>query len=86
MIGLTKAVARELAARNIQVNAVAPGYIETDMTKDLPDDVMQTLIDTIPLRRMGTTEDVASLVSFLASENADYITGQIITVDGGMVM
>ena len=86
VIGLTKSVARELASRNIQVNAVAPGYIETDMTKDLPDDVMQTLIDTIPLRRMGTTEDVASLVSFLASENADYITGQIITVDGGMVM
>ena len=86
VIGLTKSVAKELASRNIQVNAVAPGYIETDMTKHLQDDVRQTLVNAIPLRRIGTPEDVAVLVSFLASKNADYITGQIITVDGGMVM
>ncbi len=86
VIGLTKSVARELAPRNIQVNAVAPGYIETDMTKNLHDDVRQTLVDTIPLGRIGMPADVAALVSFLASENADYMTGQILTVDGGMVM
>ncbi len=86
VIGLTKSVAKELASRNIQVNAVAPGYIETDMTKDLQGDVRQTLVNAIPLGRIGTPEDVAALVSFLASKNADYITGQIITVDGGMVM
>lgn len=86
VIGLTKSVAKELASRNIQVNAVAPGYIETDMTKHLQGDVRQTLVNAIPLGRIGTPEDVAALVSFLASKNADYITGQIITVDGGMVM
>lgn len=86
VIGLTKSVAKELAPRNIQVNAVAPGYIETDMTKDLPDDVRETLVNAIPLGRIGAPDDVAALVSFLVSENADYITGQIITVDGGMVM
>lgn len=86
VIGLTKSVARELAPRNIQVNAVAPGYIETDMTKDLPDDIRQTLVDAIPLGRIGRPEDVAALVSFLASEDADYMTGQILTIDGGMVM
>lgn len=86
VIGLTKSVARELAPRNIQVNAVAPGYIETDMTKDLPDDLRQILVDAIPLGRIGRPEDVAALVSFLASEDADYMTGQILTVDGGMVM
>ena len=86
VIGLTKSAAKELASRNIQVNAVAPGYIETDMTKDLQGDVRQTLVNAIPLGRIGTPEDVAALVSFLASKNADYITGQIITVDGGMVM
>ena len=86
VIGLTKSVAKELASRNVQVNAVAPGYIETDMTKDLPDEAKQTMINSIPLRRIGTPEDVAALVAFLTSENADYITGQTITVDGGMVM
>jgi 3-oxoacyl-[acyl-carrier protein] reductase len=86
VIGLTKSAAKELASRNIQVNAVAPGYIETDMTKDLQGDVRQTLVNAIPLGRIGAPEDVAALVSFLASKNADYITGQIITVDGGMVM
>lgn len=86
VIGLTKSVARELAPRNIQVNAVAPGYIETDMTKDLPDDLRQTLVDAIPLGRIGRPEDVAALVSFLVSEDADYMTGQILTIDGGMVM
>lgn len=86
IIGLTKSVARELATRNVQVNAVAPGYIETDMTKDLSDDVRQAMVAAIPLGRIGNPEDVAALVAFLASENSDYITGQIITVDGGMVM
>ncbi|MFQ5677775.1 MAG: 3-oxoacyl-[acyl-carrier-protein] reductase [bacterium] len=86
LIGLTKSVAKELAPRNIQVNAVAPGYIETDMTKDLSDEVKQSLISTIPLGRIGATDDVAAVVAFLASADSDYITGQVITVDGGMVM
>ncbi len=86
LIGLTKSVAKELASRNVQVNAVAPGYIETDMTKNLPEETKQTMINSIPLGRIGTPEDVAALVAFLTSANADYITGQIIKVDGGMVM
>ncbi|MFQ6115420.1 MAG: 3-oxoacyl-[acyl-carrier-protein] reductase, partial [bacterium] len=86
VIGLTKSVAKELAARNIQVNAVAPGFINTAMTQNLDEEVRKKMIDTIPLRRIGNPEDVAAVVSFLASENADYITGQVINVDGGMVM
>lgn len=86
IIGLTKSVAKELAARNIQVNAVAPGFIDTDMTQKLGEEVRTRLLDEIPLGRIGKPEEVASVVSFLASENADYITGQVIHVDGGMVM
>jgi len=86
VIGLTKSVARELAARNIQVNAIAPGYIATDMTEQLSEEIKTELQNTIPLGRIGEPEDVADLVTFLASERANYITGQTIHVDGGMVM
>jgi 3-oxoacyl-[acyl-carrier protein] reductase len=86
IIGLTKSVARELALRNIQVNAVAPGFIETDMTHNLGEEVRKDLVHAIPLGRIGQPEDVAAVVAFLASANADYITGQVINVDGGMVM
>ena len=86
VIGLTKSVARELAARNIQVNAVAPGFITTDMTAALPEEVKENLSEAIPLGRMGSPEEVAACVAYLASEDADYITGQVINVDGGMVM
>lgn len=86
VIGLTKSVARELASRGITVNAVAPGMIETDMTKVLSDGVREQLIGQIPLGRAGRTEDIAAAVAFLASEEAAYITGQVIAVDGGMTM
>jgi len=86
IIGLTKAVARELASRNITVNAVAPGYIATAMTADLPDSVREELMKSIPLQRMGTSEDVARTVAFLLSEDASYITGQVLNCDGGMWM
>lgn len=86
VIGLTKTVARELASRNITVNAVAPGFIETDMTAVLPDDVRESLKKQIPLERLGKPEDVAELVAFLASDRASYITGQTLHVDGGMFM
>lgn len=86
VIGLTKSVARELASRGITVNAVAPGMIETDMTKVLSDGVREQLISQIPLGRAGRTEDIAAAVAFLASEEAAYITGQVIAVDGGMTM
>lgn len=86
VIGLTKSVARELASRGITVNAVAPGMIETDMTKVLSDSVREQLISQIPLGRAGRTEDIAAAVAFLASEEAAYITGQVIAVDGGMTM
>lgn len=84
IIGLTKSVARELASRNIQVNAIAPGYIETDMTGELADDVQETLKTTIPLGRIGRPEEIAAAATFLASDQSDYITGQVIQVDGGM--
>lgn len=86
MISLTKSAAKELAPRNITVNAVAPGYIETEMTKNLPDNVKQAFINLIPLKRPGQPEDVANVISFLVSPAADYITGQVIHIDGGMVM
>ncbi len=86
IIGLTKAVARELASRNITVNAVAPGYIETDMTGDLTEKNKTAMIGRIPLGRIGTPEDIAGVVAFLASPAADYMTGQVIHVSGGMYM
>lgn len=86
VIGFTKSMARELASRGITVNAVAPGYIQTDMTEKLTDEQKQKLIQTIPMGRMGTPQDVAKVVAFLCSKDADYITGQVISVDGGMAM
>lgn len=86
IIGFTKSLARELASRNILVNAVAPGYIETAMTQGLPDTVKASLLGAIPLGRFGVPEDVAGIVSFLAAPESAYVTGQVITVDGGMVM
>ena len=86
LIGLTKTLAREFAARNIQVNAVAPGFIDTEMTAKLPDDVRQNFIRNIPAGNFGSPENVADAVAFLCSADADYITGQVINVDGGMVM
>lgn len=84
--GFTRAVAREVASRNITVNAVAPGYIVTPMTEVLPEDVKKNLMSMIPLGRLGLPEDVASAVLFLASNMADYITGQVLHVNGGMYM
>ena len=86
VIGLTKCMARELASRGITVNAVAPGFIRTDMTDVLKDNVKEAIIATIPMKTFGETEDVANTVAFLASDAARYITGQIISVDGGMAM
>jgi 3-oxoacyl-[acyl-carrier protein] reductase len=86
LIGLTKAVAKELASRNVLINAVAPGFIDTDMTKQLPESARQTLLEQIPLQRLGSAHDVADAVLFLASDLASYITGQVLVVDGGMVM
>jgi 3-oxoacyl-[acyl-carrier protein] reductase len=86
LIGFTKSVAKELAGRNITVNAIAPGFIKTAMTEKLDPAVQQAYIQAIPLKRAGTPEDVASLCLFLASEEAGYITGQVIRVDGGMLM
>lgn len=86
IVGFTKSLARELASRNITVNAVAPGYIETDMTAGLPEETRKTLISQIPMGRTGTPEDVAAAVKFLASDDAGYITGQVIHVNGGMFM
>ncbi|KOO46639.1 3-oxoacyl-[acyl-carrier-protein] reductase [Priestia koreensis] len=86
VIGLTKTTAKELAARNITVNAIAPGFITTDMTDELPEEVKAEMLKQIPLSRFGEPEDVAKTVVFLASESSRYITGQTIHVDGGMVM
>lgn len=86
VIGLTKACAKELAGRNIRVNAVAPGFIATDMTDVIPEKNKEMMLQSIPLGRMGLAEDVAHAVCFLASEEASYITGQVLKVDGGMVM
>ena len=86
LIGLTKSVARELASRNICVNAVAPGFIRTDMTDKLPEAVQDNAVEQIPLKKMGRPEDVAQAVLFLARDASDYITGQVLCVDGGMAM
>jgi 3-oxoacyl-[acyl-carrier protein] reductase len=85
-IGLTKSVARELASRNIRVNAVAPGYIDTDMTAALPEAAKTKMTELIPLTRLGTAEDVANAVAFLASDGASYVTGEVLRVNGGMYM
>ena len=86
IIGFTKSVAKELASRNIRANAVAPGFIETDMTNVLPENVKEEIHNQIPLKRMGSAKEVAELIYFLGSEKSSYITGQVINVDGGMVM
>lgn len=86
IIGFTRSVAREMASRSITVNAIAPGYIETELTAGLGEQVRAAILEAIPLGRLGTAQDVANLVCFLASDAAAYITGQTLTVDGGMVM
>jgi len=86
LIGFSKSVAREFASRGITCNVVCPGFIETDMTKDLNEDLRKKLLERIPLQRLGQPEDIAGVVTFLCSPAANYITGQILTVDGGMVM
>lgn len=86
VIGFSKSIARELASRNINVNVIAPGYINTDMTKVLPDKVKEEVLKTIPMKKIGEPEEIANLVLFLSSDLSNYITGQVINVDGGMVM
>ncbi|WHX92784.1 3-oxoacyl-[acyl-carrier-protein] reductase [Peribacillus simplex] len=86
VIGLTKTTAKELASRGITVNAIAPGFISTDMTGELPEDVRKAMLDQIPLARFGDPKDIAAVASFLASEASKYMTGQTLHVDGGMVM
>lgn len=86
LIGLTKSVAKEFASRNIRCNAIAPGFIQTAMTDQLKDEVKETYLNAIPLKRFGQVEDIANLALFLASDRATYITGQVIHVDGGLVM
>ena len=86
IIGLTKSIAKEFASRNITVNAIAPGYIETDMTDNLNDKSKMEFIQKIPLKKLGSTQDVSDLVLFLCSKHANYITGQTITIDGGLTI
>lgn len=86
VFGFTKSLAKEVASRNINVNAVAPGFIETDMTDKLNEKQKEALLANIPMKRMGSGEDIARVVAFLCSQDADYMTGQVLTVDGGMVM
>lgn len=86
IIGFTKSLAKEVASRGILVNAIAPGFIETDMTEVLKDEIKDEIAKSIPLKRMGTSKDVANVVKFLVSEESSYITGQVINVDGGMLM
>jgi 3-oxoacyl-[acyl-carrier protein] reductase len=85
VISLTKTTAKELGSRNVRCNAIAPGFIQSKMTDVLPDDVKQRYMDTIPLRRFGTADDIANAVVWLASDGAAYVTGQIISVNGGMI-
>ena len=85
VIGLTKTIAKELGSKGITANVVAPGFVETDMTSSLGEQVLQEASKRIPLKRLGTPEDIAHAVSYLASEGAGYVTGQVLTVDGGMV-
>ena len=86
VIGLTKTIAKELGSRGVNCNAIAPGFIETDMTAVLPENIKEGLLSSIPLGRLGQAEEVAALAAFLCSEQAGYITGQVIHVDGGMAM
>ncbi|MGG1215647.1 3-oxoacyl-[acyl-carrier-protein] reductase [Micromonospora provocatoris] len=86
VIGLTKTTAKELASRNILVNAIAPGFIETEMTEQLPEEIKQGMLTQIPLAKLGQPEDIAKAVAFLASDEANYMTGQTLHIDGGMVM
>ncbi len=86
VIGMTKSLAREVGSRGINVNAIAPGFIETDMTNELGEKAKDAAMSNIPLKRFGNVADVAELAAFLASESASYITGQVISVDGGMSM
>jgi len=86
IIGLTKSVAKEFAARGLRCNAIAPGFIKTAMTDTLPEDIVSGYSEAIPMKRMGSPEDIADLCLFLASEMSSYITGQVINVDGGLVM
>lgn len=86
VIGFTKSMAKELASRGIRVNGIAPGFIQTDMTNVLKEDIKEAMLNGIPLNSLGDPKDIANLVVFLSSKNSDYITGQIINVDGGMVM
>ena len=86
IIGLTKTTAKEFGSRGINVNAIAPGFIQTAMTDELPESVRENISGQIPLSRLGTPEDVAQLVVFLCADDSDYITGQVVNVDGGMVM
>jgi len=86
IIGFSKSLSKEIASRGVTVNVVAPGFIDTDMTKDLPDEHKQSLLNAIPLNRLGAPEDIANAVAFLASDNASYITGETLHVNGGMFM
>ena len=86
VVGMTKSLARELGSRNITVNCVAPGFIDTDMTRDVPRDLLSTYQALIPLRRLGTADEVAHMVTFLASKQASYITGRVFVIDGGLLL
>jgi 3-oxoacyl-[acyl-carrier protein] reductase len=83
---MTKTLAKELAGKGVTVNAIAPGFINTDMTAVLTDEIKATILNSVPLKRMGTVDDIAAAVSFLAGEAASYITGQVLVIDGGLVM
>jgi len=86
LIGLTKTLARELGSKGITANVVAPGFIQTDMTDNLPPEVKEKLTGTLPVGRLGTVDDIAAAVAYVASEEAGFLTGQVLTVDGGMTM